>query len=61
MIVLDSDHLSVLLDTRHAKRSPLLDRLKAAASELIGIPIVAVEEHLRGWLAKIASAKNSRQ
>jgi tRNA(fMet)-specific endonuclease VapC len=52
MILLDTDHLSVLTDGRHRFQSRLLRRLKNA-EDLVVVPIVAVEEQLRGWLAKI--------
>lgn len=52
MIVLDTDHLSVLLDERDARHAPLRSRLRNAG-ELLAIPIVGVEEQLRAWLAKI--------
>lgn len=52
MILLDTDHLSILLDERDARHAPLLDRLRDAHDELT-IPIVSIEEQLRGWLAKL--------
>ena len=52
MILLDTDHLSVLLDERDARQPPLRVRLRAAG-DLLAIPIVSIEEQLRGWLAKI--------
>lgn len=52
MILLDSDHLSVMLDTRDARRAYLMSRL-AEAPEDCAIPIIVVEEHLRSWLAQI--------
>jgi tRNA(fMet)-specific endonuclease VapC len=52
MILLDTDHLSVLTDSRHALRPKLLARLETL-SEPFGVPLVAVEEMLRGWLAEI--------
>ena len=52
MIVLDTDHLSVLLDERNSRHFRLRSRLKAA-EEAIAIPIVSIEEQLRGWLAQI--------
>lgn len=51
MILVDSDHLSVLTETRDARQSTLLNRLKNAGR--VAVPIVVVEEHLRGWLAHI--------
>ena len=52
MILLDTDHLSVLLDPRHARQSKLLAKLESARQD-IAIPIIAVEEQLRAWLAQI--------
>ena len=52
MILLDTDHLSVLLDLRHKQRQRLVDRLDGAGEEL-AVPIICVEELLRGWLAQI--------
>jgi tRNA(fMet)-specific endonuclease VapC len=52
MILLDTDHLSVLLEERDRRHSPLRARLREAGDSL-SIPIVGIEEQLRGWLAKI--------
>ncbi|MCY2989317.1 MAG: type II toxin-antitoxin system VapC family toxin [Planctomycetota bacterium] len=52
MILLDTDHLSVLTDPRHALRVRLLDRLQAY-DDLVALPLPTVEEQLRGWLALI--------
>jgi tRNA(fMet)-specific endonuclease VapC len=57
MILLDSDHLSVLLDLRDAKRPTLVARLEAAGDD-IGIPLPCVEEQLRGWLAEIRRVRD---
>jgi tRNA(fMet)-specific endonuclease VapC len=54
MILLDSDHLSVLLDPRDSRCLPLQARLDSAG-DLFALPIVVIEEQLRGWLAKIHS------
>jgi tRNA(fMet)-specific endonuclease VapC len=53
VIFLDSDHLSVLLDTRDSRCLPLRARLQNAG-DTPALPIVAIEEQLRGWLAKIS-------
>lgn len=52
MILPDTDHLSVLTDPRHALRAALLDRLQASEDD-VAIPVPAVEEQLRAWLAQI--------
>ena len=52
MILLDSDHLSVLLDERDARCLQLYERLDEAEDDA-AVPIVSIEEQLRGWLAII--------
>ena len=60
MILLDTDHLSVLTDRRAAGNAALVRRLNLAA-EPLAIPIVAVEEQCKGWLAKIARTRDIHQ
>src|SRR5436309_7759765 len=52
MILLDTDHVSVLLEERDRRHPPLRARLRAAGDSL-SIPILSIEEQLRAWLAKI--------
>jgi tRNA(fMet)-specific endonuclease VapC len=52
MILLDSDHVSFLVDPRQSLRANLISRLEDADDEAC-LPVVVVEEHLRGWLAEI--------
>jgi tRNA(fMet)-specific endonuclease VapC len=52
MILVDTDHLSVLMDERDERQRPLSTRM-AAAVEPVACAIVSVEEVLRGWLAVI--------
>ena len=52
MILLDTDHLSILTDRRAAGNAALVRRLELAG-EPLAIPIVAVEEQCKGWLAKL--------
>lgn len=56
MIVLDTDHVSVLADRRHRLQSGLMRRLKDSGDAVV-LPIVAVEEQLRAWLAEIRRAR----
>ena len=57
MILLDTDHLSVLKYTDNERYARLHGRLLAAAPEPIGTTIVNVEEQMRGWLAAIAKER----
>jgi tRNA(fMet)-specific endonuclease VapC len=52
MILLDSDHLSILLDERDARSAALNERLDRSQDET-ALPIVCIEEFMRGWLAAI--------
>jgi tRNA(fMet)-specific endonuclease VapC len=54
VILLDTDHLTVLKYTDSGPYSRLHGRLVAAAPELIGTTIINVEEQMRGWLSAIA-------
>lgn len=56
MILLDTDHLSVLRAGRGERFGRLVVRLAAAQDEF-GTTIVTVEEQMRGWLAAIAKER----
>jgi tRNA(fMet)-specific endonuclease VapC len=60
MILLDTDHFSVLTDARHARHAKLLEKLDGV-DEPIAIPVIAVEEQLRAWLAQIHRTRNVQQ
>jgi tRNA(fMet)-specific endonuclease VapC len=60
MILLDSDHVSILVDPRESKRADLLSRLQTT-SDAVCLPVVVVEEHLRGWLAAIHKVRDVYQ
>jgi tRNA(fMet)-specific endonuclease VapC len=57
MILLDTDHVSVLTDQRITIRENLLRGLDGATDDL-ALPILSIEELLRGWLAKIHSTRS---
>ena len=57
MLILDTDHLSALASER-AVFVQLLARL-AESGESVATTVVCVEEHVRGWLARIAGARTS--
>ncbi|MFL5244241.1 MAG: type II toxin-antitoxin system VapC family toxin [Gemmataceae bacterium] len=53
MILLDTDHLSVLWFARDRQNSNLGNRLVDSADKRIATTVVTLEETLRGWLAEI--------
>jgi tRNA(fMet)-specific endonuclease VapC len=57
VILLDTDHLTVLKYIDSERYARLHGRLLAAAPELIGTTIVNVEEQMRGWLSAIAKER----
>jgi tRNA(fMet)-specific endonuclease VapC len=57
VILLDTDHLTVLKYTDSERYARRRGRLLAAAPELIGTTIVNVEEQMRGWLSAIAKER----
>ncbi|MBL8823480.1 MAG: type II toxin-antitoxin system VapC family toxin [Planctomycetia bacterium] len=52
MIFLDTDHLTILTDDRHSLHHKLVDRLERNGTGF-QIPLVSLEESLRGILALI--------
>jgi tRNA(fMet)-specific endonuclease VapC len=52
MILLDTDHLTVIVDRRAAAHEFLSARL-FNSNESLSVPIVCVEEQCKGWLALI--------
>src|SRR5437868_5444131 len=57
MIILDSDHLSVLRYRNCERALKLIARLDQATEKPISTSIANVEESMRGWLAAIAKER----
>jgi tRNA(fMet)-specific endonuclease VapC len=58
MILIDTDHATLLKYPDSERGRRLIDRLNAAPpSEVVGVAIMTVEERMRGWLAVIAKEK----
>ena len=57
MILLDTDHISILQIVASQRRTQLVARMALAVDETFGITIVSVEEQMRGWLATIAKER----
>jgi tRNA(fMet)-specific endonuclease VapC len=53
MILLDTDHLTILKYTEHPRCAALLARMQATPGEVFATTVINVEEQMRGWLAKI--------
>ncbi len=60
MILLDTDHVSVLKMPASARRDRLVEQI-ALHAETISIPVIATEETMRGWLASIAKERATRR
>ena len=61
MILLDTNHVSILRMPSNERRTRLLERMNLSLDQHFGIPIVAVEETMRGWLAAIAKERLARR
>lgn len=57
MILLDTDHLSVLSHPGSSQAAALTARLEGSTDQPFGISIVSVVEQFRGWSAEINRAK----
>lgn len=53
MILLDTDHLSVLRDRRNRRNAHLVARLQTCGDPDIFPTVVSLEEQMRGWLAEV--------
>jgi tRNA(fMet)-specific endonuclease VapC len=60
MLVLDTDHMS-LLEWGSKASSVLRERLADVAADQVATTIINYEEQVRGWMAYIARAKSSSQ
>lgn len=61
MILLDTDHVTVMLMPPSARRDRLFARLSTAVDGEVGVTVVTVEEQMRGWLAVAKERKPQRQ
>ena len=57
MILLDTNHVTLLRMPQSARRDYLVSRLAAAVDDQVCVPVVTVEEQMRGWLAAIAKER----
>lgn len=57
MILLDTDHVSVLRMPGGDRRDRLVGRIALAHPQAVSIPVVATEETMRGWLSAVAKER----
>lgn len=58
MLILDTDHLSIL-DQNTMAAFNLGRRLAAVPPEEVAVTIITYEEQMRGWLAYVASGERT--
>ena len=61
MIILDTDHFSVLKYRASSRRDVLLARMASSTDTGFALAPMTLEEQTRGWLAKIHAARNVHQ
>jgi tRNA(fMet)-specific endonuclease VapC len=61
MIILDTDHLTVIQRQSQPAYACLQSRLRQASSVEICTTIISVEEQMRGWMAVISRARRVAQ
>jgi tRNA(fMet)-specific endonuclease VapC len=61
VILLDTNHLTVLRYPEHSCYETLVKRMDGSADQRFAVPVVALEEQLRGWLAVIHHATDTRR
>ena len=61
MIVLDTDHISILQHTGNSAAQTLSQRLAESADRDIATTVVTVEEQMRSWLSLIARYRDAEQ
>ena len=61
MILLDTDHLTLLSYADSPRGAALSARLEKSADREIGTTIISVEEQWRGWFAVIARHRDVRR
>src|SRR5438132_75948 len=61
MILLDTDHLTLLSYPTNPRCQALIGRMKASTDQQIGTTIISIEEQWRGWFAVIARFRDVRR
>jgi len=57
VILIDTDHLSVLSNRRSTAHVMLVQRMTSSPDQEFAIPVICVEEQCKGWLALVNRAR----
>ncbi len=58
MVILDTDHMTILEWESRLDTKKLRNRLRALGEEQVATTVVSYEEQLRGWLTCLASSRS---
>jgi tRNA(fMet)-specific endonuclease VapC len=58
VIILDTDHITVLRYVEHPRCTALEGRLQSVAGEVVATTVITLEEQMRGWLAEVSRARD---
>ena len=61
MVILDTDHMSVLERREQPALGHLLNRLTELSSSEVTTTVISYEEQMRGWMAYLARARSMAQ
>lgn len=61
MLILDTDHLTIIQRRTEPAYANLIFRLEAVSSSSVCTTIINFEEQMRGWLSLISSSKEVKQ
>lgn len=54
MILLDTDHLTILYYTEHPRTASLKAAISVSADPRVVVSVVSIEEQFRGWMTEVA-------
>jgi tRNA(fMet)-specific endonuclease VapC len=58
MILLDTDHVTILWYVEHPRCVALKTRLQSVVGEMVATTVITPEEQMRGWLAEIGRSRD---
>ncbi len=61
MILLDTDHLTVLWHVEDPRFAALTSRIQAVTDQEVAATVISLEEQMRGWLAAVHRLRDFQQ